>query len=124
MTEKTELKPAVRKQKRPHLQTAQEKSEAVLALWTERRKPAELCREFSINWTTLCQWEDRALKGLLQALEPRQNLEKGPLLAPRLQALLTKKASPPEGQAEKLKERLCRVQQGKPEKPAQEKKEE
>lgn len=121
MTEKSELKPAVRKAKRTLQQTAQEKSEAVLSLWTERRKPAEVCREMGISWATLCQWEDRALKGMLQALEPRKNLEKGPLLSPRLQALLLKKANPPLGQVEKLKERLCRVQQGKPEKSKQEK---
>ena len=70
---------------------ALEKCQAVLLLWTERRKPAEICRELSIPWMVLAQWQNRALEGMLQALEPRVNLDKGPALSPRLQAMLEKK---------------------------------
>ena len=34
----------------PH--SAQEKVQAVLAVWTERCKPAEVCRQLDINWIT------------------------------------------------------------------------
>jgi hypothetical protein len=33
-------------------------------------------------------WQNRALEGMLQALEPRRNLEQGVSLSPRLQSLL------------------------------------
>jgi Ulp1 family protease len=39
----------------------------------------------------LSQWQRRAMEGMLQALEPRISLDKGPSLSPRLQAMLEKK---------------------------------
>jgi hypothetical protein len=68
-----------------------EKCRAVLAVWTERRKPAEICREMGVPWMVLEQWQKRAMEGMLQALEPRVRLDKGPALSPRLQTLLDKK---------------------------------
>src|SRR3990172_2176390 len=70
---------------------AMEKCTAVLSVWTERRRPAEICRELSIPWMVLSQWQKRAMEGMLQALEPRVSLEKGAALSPRLQAMLEKK---------------------------------
>lgn len=70
---------------------AMEKCRAVLSVWTERRRPAEVCRELSIPWMLLSLWQKRAMEGMLQALEPRVRLDKGPALSPRLQALLEKK---------------------------------
>jgi hypothetical protein len=70
---------------------ALEKCKAVLSIWTERRKPVEICRELSIPWMVLSQWQKRAMEGMLQALEPRVSLEKGPALSPRLQAMLEKR---------------------------------
>ncbi len=70
---------------------AMEKCRAVLSIWTERRKPSEICRELSIPWMVLTHWQKRAMEGMLQALEPRVRLEKGPALSPRLQAMLDKK---------------------------------
>ncbi|MFI5324307.1 MAG: hypothetical protein ACHQ6U_12450 [Thermodesulfobacteriota bacterium] len=70
---------------------AMEKCQAVLSIWTERRRPAEICRELSIPWMVLAQWQRRAMEGMLQALEPRVSLDKGPALSPRLQAMLEKK---------------------------------
>jgi hypothetical protein len=62
--------------------------QAVLAVWTERCKPAEVCRQLNINWITFNQWQQRAMEGMLQALENRVNLAKGQALSPRLQSLL------------------------------------
>ena len=70
----------------PH--SAPDKVQAVLAVWTERCKPAEVCRQLNINWITFNHWQQRAMEGMLQALENRVNLTKGEALSPRLQALL------------------------------------
>jgi hypothetical protein len=67
---------------------AAEKCRAVLSVWTEKRKPAAVCRDLGIKWTILMHWQNRALEGMLQALEPRRNLEQGTALSPRLQTLL------------------------------------
>lgn len=70
---------------------AMEKCRAVLSIWTERRKPSAVCRELSVPWMVLAQWQKRAMEGMLQALEPRVSLDKGPALSPRLQTMLEKK---------------------------------
>jgi hypothetical protein len=83
-SEKTE-----RKKRTPTpFHSAPEKVQAVLAVWTERCKPAEVCRQLNINWITFNHWQQRAMEGMLQALESRVNLTKGEALSPRLQALL------------------------------------
>ena len=62
----------------------------------------------------LSQWQKRAMEGMLQALEPRVNLDKGAVLSPRLQAMLTKRLlTVGEG---KLQSRLAKVQGVKTEK--------
>lgn len=71
--------------------TAAEKVQAVLAVWTERVKPAEVLRTMSISYITLLQWQERAMEGMLQALETRTNLADGAALSPRLRALLQKR---------------------------------
>lgn len=68
--------------------SATQKAQAVLAVWTEKARPAEVCRQLSINWITFSQWQRRAMEGMLQALEPHVNLSEG--LSPRLQQLLQK----------------------------------
>lgn len=70
---------------------AMEKCRAVLSIWTERRRPSEICRELSIPWMVLTHWQKRAMEGMLQALEARVSLDKGPALSPRLQTMLDKR---------------------------------
>lgn len=70
--------------------SAQEKAQAVLAVWTERASPAEICRQLNINWVTFQQWQQRAMEGMLQALTSHVNLAKGGALSTRLQNLLSK----------------------------------
>ena len=98
---------------------AMEKCKAVLSIWTERRRPAEICRELSIPWMVLSQWQKRAMEGMLQALEPRVSLERGPALSPRLQTMLEKKrltllTSTVQGRLEK---KLSKAQEAKAETP-------
>lgn len=72
--------------------TAEEKCQAVLTLWTERRKAREICREKGVTWGVLQQWQDRAMEGMLLALQPRVQVERGVALSPRLAVLLEKKS--------------------------------
>jgi transposase-like protein len=72
--------------------TAEEKCQAVLTLWTERRKPGEVCREMGVAWGVLQQWQDRAMEGMLFSLQPRVQVERGVALSPRLAVLLEKKS--------------------------------
>jgi transposase-like protein len=98
--------------------SAQDKAQAILRVWTECCKPAEVCREMNVNWVTFSQWQQRAMEGMLQALEPRVNLTQGQALSPRLQALLLKRQQT--HNTRKLAQRLEQIQLAKaPELPAQ-----
>src|SRR5512141_1600918 len=106
--EKTEkIKPEKKRQTINH--GAMEKCRAVLAVWTERRKPAEICREMQIPWMVLGQWQKRAIEGMLQALEPRVRLDKGPALSPRLRSLLDKKRLPMNTAQTRLEKKLAKA---------------
>jgi hypothetical protein len=91
--------------------SAMDKAQAVLAVWTERCKPVDVCQQFHINWITFNQWQRRAMEGMLQALESRVNLAKGQALSPRLQALLQRQQRT--HQLAKLSSRLEQIQQNK-----------
>ncbi len=86
--------------------TAEEKCRAVLSVWTERRKPGEICRELGVAWTALNQWQARAMEGMLLALQPRVPMEKGVALSLRLAVLLERKSKAGTG----LERRLARLQ--------------
>lgn len=108
--EKTEkIKPERKRQTINH--GAMEKCRAVLAVWTDRRKPAEICREMQIPWMVLDQWQKRAIEGMLQALEPRVRLDKGPALPPRLRTLLDKKRLPMNTAQTRLEKKLAKAQE-------------
>ena len=102
--------PQHRSPRTPSMATAAQKAEAVLKVWAERVTPSRICREMNITWTILNHWQKRAMEGMLQALEPHVQLDKGPALSPRLQALLKKQASLPQ---EKLQRALNRLEQKK-----------
>ena len=92
--------------------TAAEKVQAILAVWTERVKPKEVMRAMGISYPVLQQWQDRAMEGMLQALESRVNLADGAALSPRLNALLQKRQLATG--REKLTARLERIQEVAP----------
>jgi len=71
--------------------TAMDKCRAVLSVWTEKSKPTQVCKELGVKWTILMHWQNRAMEGMLQALEPRRNLEKGSALSPRLLEMMEKR---------------------------------
>jgi hypothetical protein len=103
--------PKEKKKAPPNSPSALDKAQAVLAVWTERCKPVDVCQQFHINWMTFNQWQRRALEGMLQALESRVNLAKGEALSPRLQALLQRQQRT--SQLTKLSSRLEQIQQNK-----------
>lgn len=71
-----------------------EKCRAVLAVWTEKKKASGLCREMGVSQSLFSQWQDRALLGMLEALEPRGTKEgmEGPALPMQIKRLLDRKA--------------------------------
>ena len=90
--------------------TAQQRVQAVLAIWTERRRPVEVCRELAITDKVLSQWEKRALCGMLKALEAQTRLEAGPALSPKLERLLAQQAVRQTGRMARLAKRLAQLQ--------------
>jgi hypothetical protein len=97
--------------------TAAEKCRVVLSVWTERRKPGEICRELGIAWNLLNQWQERAMEGMLLALQPRVPvMEKTVALNSRLAVLLERKSK--RGGMKGLERRLARLQ-GSPVKPGE-----
>lgn len=92
--------------------TAIEKAKAVLSIWTERRKPSEVSKELEISWTHLNNWQNRALAGMLSALETKKEGKRAiPALGDRLRKLLEKQAAAREGRQSRLQERLQKIQQ-------------
>ena len=89
--------------------TALEKCQAVLSIWTERVKPADICREMGVSWMHIKHWQDRALEGMMQALETRNSLAATSALTPRLRALLEKRQHG-EGMG-RLEQKLAKLQE-------------
>jgi transposase-like protein len=105
--EKPEVKD--RKGRRISDHPAEEKCRAVLSVWTEKRKPGEVCREMGVAWSLLNHWQNRAMEGMLLALQPRVAMEKAVALTPRLAVLLERKSNA--GAMKKLERRLVRLQE-------------
>ena len=105
----TELKA----KKEPLPYTAQQRVQAVLSLWTERRRPADLCQELAISPKVLAHWEERALAAMLRALETPTRLEPGPALSPKLERLVARQAVRQQGRLAKLEKRLAKLQDPK-----------
>jgi len=94
--------------------TAPQRVQAVLAVWTERRRPAEVCRELAITEKVLSHWEQRALSGMLKAFESQTRLEGGPALSPKLERLLAQQARDRQRRLARLEQRLAKLQESKP----------
>jgi len=90
---------------------AHQRAQAVLTVWTERRRPAEVCRQLGINSTLLAQWQERAMAGMLAALQPHCRTEQqlGPVLTTKLERLLARQALLAEGKLAKLEKRLAKL---------------
>jgi transposase-like protein len=85
-----------------------EKITAVLSIWTQQKNMTQICREMSISWSLLDQWQNQAMEGMLTSLSPkRPDPSKG--LNPRLVQLIDKKLS--KSNLVKLEKRLQTIQQ-------------
>jgi len=94
------------------LYNAPQRAQAVLAVWTERRRPTEVCRELNITTALLADWQERAMRGMLSALEPRRcpATDRGPVLTVKLERLLNRQAQAAETKLLKLEKRLVKLQ--------------
>jgi len=90
MEQAVEKMKAERRESKSEKHPAAVRCQAVLSVWTEHRKPGEVCRELGIKWMTLMHWQKRAMEGMLQALTPRVPLTQGRSLPPRLLAMLAR----------------------------------
>jgi Helix-turn-helix domain len=99
--------------KDPLLHSAQQRVQAVLSVWTERRHTREVCRELAIHPSLLYVWERRALQAMLKALEPARRQDRGPALSPKLERLLVRQALQQKGRMAKLEKRLAKLQEPK-----------
>ena len=97
-----------KKGRRGSRHTAEKKCQAVLSVWTEKRKPGDVCRELGITWSVLNQWQERAMEGMLLALQPRAAVDKTVALNSRLAVLLERKSKG--GAMKELERRLARLQ--------------
>lgn len=84
---------------------------AVLGLWLEKRTVEQVCRECGVPRKVLQQWQERAMEGMLRALQPREGQEdvRGPALAPKVKRLMDRKAMEQEGRLPRLTKRLASV---------------
>ena len=75
---------------------AREKVEAVLALWSGRRSPAALTKALQVPWGLLNTWEQRALGGMLTALDPawKRAETETPSLPVRVERLFSQTLNP------------------------------
>ena len=93
--------------------TAQQRVQAVLSIWTERRRRGEICQEWAITPKVLSLWEQRAVAGMLKALEFQTRLEGRPALSPKLERLLAQQAARHAGRLARLDKRLAKLQEPK-----------
>jgi hypothetical protein len=103
----------VKGKKEPLPYNAQQRVQAVLSIWSERRRTREVCRELAIQPSALYAWEKRALQAMLKALEPATREEPGPALSPKLERLLARQALLQKGRMAKLEKRLTKLQEPK-----------
>ncbi len=111
--EKAEKRTEEKKRVKPLAHTAEEKCRAVLSVWTEKRKPGEVCREMGVEWVQLNSWQERAMEGMLLALQPVP-VQRVVALNKRLAVLLERKSR--KVAMNGLEQRLARLQ-GSPPKP-------
>jgi len=63
-----------KKKKEQRVWTAREKAEAVLAVWSERRKPSEICKELEVQWASLNHWQTKAMEAILPPVQRRRRI--------------------------------------------------
>jgi transposase-like protein len=86
--------------------SAQQKAQAVLAIWTEKLSQTEICRQLEISYMTFQNWQNQAMDGMLRSLENQLRISDSAVLNPRLRKLMDR--GRPE---ERLGRRLMKIEQ-------------
>jgi transposase-like protein len=96
MKTETETEPKAVRTRTLRRFSAKEKSQAVLALWSGRRSTSSLSKELGVPWGVIRSWENRALAGMLGALDPNwnQSVQNPCELPERLEKLLVQTVKP------------------------------
>lgn len=96
MTKPEPTEGAQPKKRTPRMFSAKEKAQAVLSLWSGRRGASALMKEMAVPWGILHGWEQRAIGGILTALDPgwQQTTEQAGSLPPRVERLIAKTLVP------------------------------
>ena len=108
----------IKAKKEPLPYNAQQRAQAVLSIWTERRRRGEVCQARAISSAVRAAWEKRALAARLKALESQTRLEPGAGLSPKLERLLARQALQQKGRMAKLEKRRVKLQEPKAPPPA------
>ncbi len=91
---------------------AHQRAQAVLAVWTERRRPAEVCRQTGHQQhavdSVAATGDGRDAGSVAASLPSRTQL--GPALTGKLERLLARQALTAEGKLAKLDKRLAKLQ--------------
>ena len=106
-----EAKVKVKKERRTNkgsTLSGQDRAKAVLAVWTGWR-PSEVCRQMRISSAQLCLWEQRAMQGMLQALEPRGSPGNELILEAKLERMLELRSRHWNTRVASLDKRLAKV---------------
>lgn len=77
-----------KKRKTRRVVSARAKTQAVLAVWSGRRKASQLCRELGVNWGSLHGWERKGLQGIHRAMGGEELMPVREDLGRRLEGLL------------------------------------
>jgi len=79
-----------KKRKTRRVVSARAKAQAVLAVWSGRRKASQICRELGVNWGSLNGWERKGLQGIHRAMGGEElTLPAREDLGQRLEKLMT-----------------------------------
>lgn len=109
-------KPVTKRERKSYQQyPAKTKCEAVLSVWSQQSRPATVCQSLGINWGVLKKWQNQAIEGMLQALEPKRKEDPTttPRLNPKLQKLLEQKATQRTQRMTRLEKRLADIMETK-----------
>jgi transposase-like protein len=92
--------------------SVEEKTRAVLSVWSEARTAEEVRSELGIGSSLLSQWQDRAMEGMVEALQGRDGGQSvsGPALSTKVKKLLEKKVEERAGRNVRLGKRLESIQ--------------
>lgn len=94
--------------------SVEEKCRAVLAVWMERKKSYEIWLEMGVKGSLLNQWQDLAMEGMLDALEPQRmkGISTNAVLGCKVRKLLDRKARLREsGSVLKLQKKMLKLQE-------------